>query len=367
MLLTIIVFLIILGLLIFVHEFGHFIAARRAKIRVEEFGFGFPPRLFGIKRGETIYSLNWIPLGGFVKIYGEDGKGKQDKKSFASRPIWQRAIILTAGVFMNFVLAAVLLSFGFKLGLPQALTGQEKNIKEAKIQLVQIVKNSPADLAGLKIGDEIISFDEKQITEIEKFQKLTKEREGEEIILRIKSSGEKKEIKLTPRKNPPEGEGSLGVALVKTAIVSYPLHEALWRGITMTFSVTVLIVVTFYEIIKNFILGEPLAADLAGPVGIAVLTHQAAKMGFVYVLQFAALLSINLAIINILPFPALDGGRLLFLAIEKIRRKPADQKVENLIHTIGFAFLILLMVFVTFRDVTKFRDVFINLWNKIIG
>ncbi|MEW6407205.1 MAG: RIP metalloprotease RseP [Patescibacteria group bacterium] len=367
MILTIIVFLIILGLLIFVHEFGHFISAKKAGIKVEEFGFGFPPRLFGIKRGETIYSINWIPLGGFVKIYGEDGKGKEDKKSFASRHIWQRAIILTAGVAMNFVLAALLLSIGFKLGLPQVLEGDEKNIKEVKIQLTQIVKNSPADRAGLKVGDEIIALNGKQIENIEEFQKLTKKKAGKEIILQIKRLDERNEIKITPRRHPPENEGALGVALAKTAIISYPWYEALWRGITMTFSITILIIVTFYEIIKNLILGQPLAAELAGPVGIAVLTHQATKMGFVYVLQFTALLSINLAIINILPFPALDGGRLLFLAIEKIRKKPVDQKIENLIHTIGFALLILLMVFVTFRDVTKFKDLFINLWNKIAG
>lgn len=367
MLLTIIVFLLILGLLIFVHEFGHFIFAKKVGIKVEEFGFGFPPRLFGIKRGETIYSINWIPLGGFVKIYGEDGKGKEDKKSFASRRIGQRAIILTAGVVMNFVLAALLLSIGFKLGLPQVLEGNEKNIKEAKIQLIQIAKNSPADRAGLKVGDEIIAFNGKQIENIEEFQRLTKKMAGKEIVLQIKHLNEKREVKITPRRYPPENEGALGVALAKTAIVSYPWYAALWRGITMTFSVTILIVVTFYEIIKNLILDQPIAAELAGPVGIAVLTHQATKMGFVYVLQFTALLSINLAIINILPFPALDGGRLLFLAIEKIRKKPTDQKLENLIHAIGFALLILLMVIVTFRDVTKFKDVFINLWYKIIG
>lgn len=367
MLLTIIVFLIILSILIFVHEFGHFISAKKAGLRVEEFGFGFPPRLFGIKRSETIYSINWIPLGGFVKIFGEDGKAKNDKRSFASRPIWQRAIILTAGVAMNFVLAALLLSIGFKLGLPQVLEGDEKNIKEVKIQLIQIAKNSPADRAGLKIGDEIIALNGKQIKDIEEFQKLIKKKAGKEIILQIKHLNERKEIKVIPRRHPPKNEGALGISLAKTAIISYSWHEALWRGITMAFSITILIIVTFYEIIKNLILGHPFAAELAGPIGIAVLTHQATKMGFVYILQFASLLSINLAVINILPFPALDGGRLLFLLIEKIRKKPADQKIENLIHTIGFALLILLMVFVTFRDVARFKDLFINLWNKIIG
>lgn len=367
MILTIIVFLLILGLLIFAHELGHFMTAKRAGIKVEEFGFGFPPRIFGIKRRETIYSVNLIPLGGFVKIYGEDGKGKNDKRSFASRPIWQKAVILVAGVAMNFVLAAGLLSFGFKLGLPQVLEGKEKNVKEEKIQIVQVAKDSPAQAVGLKMGDEVFAIGEEKVESVEEFQKITKKNSDKEIILKIKRAKEEKEIRITPRKNPPEGEGPLGVALVKTGIVSYPFYEAIWRGIYATFFTTFLIIAAFYEIVKNFIFGKPIGAELAGPVGIAVLTHQATKMGFVYILQFTALLSINLAIINILPFPALDGGRLLFLAIEKIRRRPVSQKIENLIHSLGFALLILLMVFVTFRDVTKFKDIFINLWNKIIG
>lgn len=367
MLSTIIIFLAILGILIFVHEFGHFLAARRAGLRVDEFGFGFPPRIFGIRRRGTLYSINLIPLGGFVKIYGEDGRGRDDPKSFASRAVWQRSVIVVAGVVMNFVLAILLLSFGFKIGLPQVLSGQEKNVKEKKIQIVSVAQNSPAKEAGLKIGDEILSLSGQKFEAIEEFKEATQKMAGSAVALKIKRAGVEKEIILTPRISPPKEEGAMGVALVQTGVVSYPFFESIWRGISTTFSLSLMIVVTFYEIIKNLVLGRPLVAELSGPVGIAVMTHQAAKQGFVYLLQFVALLSINLAIINILPFPALDGGRILFLIIEKIRRRPVTQKLENLVHTIGFAILILLMIFVTFRDVTRFKDLFINLWRKIVG
>lgn len=396
---TLIIFIIVLGLLIFVHEFGHFIAAKKSKIKVEEFGFGFPPRIIGAykdpqskkyklvlpKKGKakkqlkavagqeneenfpaTVYSLNWLPIGGFCKMKGENGDGKSDPDSFSAKKAWQRVIVLAAGVAMNFALAALILMIGFKVGLPQAIDESNQNqARDTKVQIMSVAPDSPAQAAEVQIGDQIVSINGKQINNLDQVQKNIDKNKGQEINIELKRYNEEKEIKITPRENPPEGQGATGVGLVETGIVSYPWYTSIWKGIAATFNLTIAIIVGFAEIIKNLFTGTKISADVAGPIGIAVLTGQVTKMGFVYLLQFIALLSINLAIINLLPIPAIDGGRILFIFIEKIRRKPINQKIENLIHTIGFAILILLMVVVTFRDVFKFRNIFINLWHKI--
>lgn len=383
--LTIIVLVLILGVLIFVHEFGHFIMAKRNGAKVEEFGFGFPPRIFGMYRDKdgnlkkvmgnkemadepnTVYSINWLPLGGFCKIKGEDGSSAKDTDSFGSKPIWVRVLILSAGVLMNVLLAVVLFSVCFKIGLPQAIDTISGNVKDEKIQIAYVSKESPAENAGLSLGDEIIKINGKEYVEVSEMQDEIKKNAGDEMAVLVSRGGEEIEITVIPREDPPEEEGALGIGLVKTGIVSYPWYESIWKGVVATFTVTIAIIVGFYEIIKNLIMGQPVTADVAGPVGIAVITGQMTRMGLVYVLQFAAILSINLAIINILPFPALDGGRILFLVIEKIKGKPVNQRVENLIHTIGFAMLILLLLFITFKDVLRFQDVFIGIWDRITG
>ena len=386
MILTIIVFVVILGLLIFVHEFGHFISARKMGVKVEEFGFGFPPRAFGIykskdgkwkkvfgnkeleKEQNTIYSINWLPLGGFCKIKGEDGEKKENKEkdSFTNQPIWKRSIILSAGVLMNFVLAMILLTIGYKMGLPQAVEDGD-SARDLKIQIAQVSKDSPAEKSGLSIGDQIVNINGENFLEIEGLQEKIKLEAGSEIDIEIKRGNENLNIKATPRENPPKEEGALGVALVKTGIVSYPFLQSIWMGITTTFTIIVAIILAFYDIIYNLIVQKPISAEFAGPVGIAVLTGQVTRMGFVYVLQFAAVLSINLGILNILPFPALDGGRILFLIIEKIRGKKVSQKIENMVHTIGFFLLISLLIIVTFKDVFKFKDIFTGIWDRIIN
>lgn len=384
MILTIIVFVIILGLLIFVHELGHFISARKLGVRVEEFGFGFPPRMFGVykdkngkwkkvvgnkeleKDQKTVYSMNWLPIGGFVKIFGEEGEGSNNPKSFSSKPAWVRGLILSAGVIMNFVLAMVLLTIGFKIGLPQAIEEGDE-ARDVKIQIAQVVNDSPAKESGLNVGDEIVTVNGEEFLEIKDLQEEIKSESGSEINIEVKRGDEVVIVKSTPRENPPEDEGALGIALAKTGIVSYPFFQSIWMGITTTFGLVIAILLAFYDIIHNLIVQEPVSAEFAGPVGIAVLTGQVTRMGFVYILQFAAVLSINLGILNILPFPALDGGRILFLIIEKIRGKKISQKVENTVHTAGFFLLILLLVVVTFKDVVKFRDIFIGIWDRIIN
>ncbi|MFH1129606.1 MAG: RIP metalloprotease RseP [Patescibacteria group bacterium] len=360
MILTIIVFLLILGVLIFAHELGHFISAKKAGVRVEEFGFGFPPRIFGFKKGDTTYSINAVPLGGFVKIFGEeqDDKRSDSKFAFYNKPIWQRAIILVMGVVMNLVLAVVLLSIVHMLGVPTFVEqGQEANYRNVQIQIVETAKNSPAENAGIKVGDTILELKIKneklKINEIEDVQKFIAFHVGEEITMTINRGNEILEKNLTPRVDPPKEEGALGIAMSKTGTISYPWYVAIWKGLEATGKLAVTMVTMFWLLIKTLLFQGKMIGDVAGPIGIAVLTSQVVQLGWVYVLQFAAILSINLAIINILPFPALDGGRLLFLLIEKIKGKPVRVKTERIAHTLGFAILIGLMVIVTLRDVIK--------------
>ena len=358
MITTIIIFVIIFSLIVFVHELGHLVLAKRAGIKVEEFGFGFPPRIFSFKKGETIYSLNLFPIGGFVKIYGEDGKKNGDvdeKRAFYSKTIWTRAKILTAGVIMNFLLAAVLLSIGYWIGLPAMIDDDET--VNAKIQIADIVSASPADEAGIKIGDTISSFKINQetinISTISQMQEFINNHKGEEIIIVINRGDEILEKNIIPRVVHSEQEGPLGVGLVKTAIISYPWYESLYKGFVSTIQLTYMIIIALSSIIWQLIVSGKLTMEVAGPIGIFDLTNQAAHLGFIYILQLTAILNIHLAIINILPFPALDGGRLLFLGIEKIKGSPVSNKVEGIVHASGFAFLILLMVAITWHDIAK--------------
>ena len=360
MILTIIVFILILGILIFAHEFGHYISAKKAGVRVDEFGFGFPPRIFAFKKGETTYSLNLIPVGGFVKIFGEERGEKKStsKRAFYNKPAWQRAIILFAGVFMNLLVAAIFLSIVHGIGVPSFVEkGQEANYRNIQIQIVEVAKNSPAEKAGIKIGDAIfgLSFNQEavQIKEVEDVQNFIAGHIGEELNFTLKRGNETLQKVMIPRSNPPEGEGATGIAMSKTGLISYPWYKAIIKGFETAGKLIVTMISLFYLLIKTLILKGTMIGEIAGPVGIAALTSQMVQLGWVYVLQFTAILSINLAIINFLPFPALDGGRLLFLLIEKIKGKPIKFKTERMAHTIGFAILILLIIVITFRDIVK--------------
>lgn len=385
MILTIITFIIVLGILVFAHELGHFFVARKFGVKAEEFGFGFPPRLFGIYHDAdgkwkkvagnkevidakgTVYSLNLIPIGGFVKIKGEDGGGESEPDSFGNRKIWQRSAILSAGVAMNIILAAILISIGFMIGMPQAIDGEVRGavITDKKIQVMQVLPDSPALQAGIMIGDVIAGVDGTEFMNNNELQNYADKNTGKELKYKIKRGQEEIELNITPTLIKETGKGGIGIAITEIGIVKYSFFNAIWQGIRSTLAMTWMIILAFYELIKNIFTGHGVSADLGGPVAIAVLTGQVAKLGFVYLLQFTAILSINLAVINFLPIPALDGGRVIFLFIEKIRRKPVKKEVEAVIHNIGFALLMLLVVVVTFRDVLKFSGLFKGIWDKI--
>lgn len=393
MFLTIITFIIVLSVLVFAHELGHFMMARRFGVKAEEFGFGFPPRAWGFYKNDqgrwkhifgsreisdcpgTVYSINWLPLGGFVKIKGENGPAAGDESeqnkaddSFAFRPIWQRAIMLSAGVAMNIILAAVLIISGFIIGLPQVLESgldSRAKVSDQKIQIVQVMKDSPAAAAGLSIGDIILSIDGRQFAGYGDLAEYVNSKTGQKLNYEIKRGREEFEAKITPTAMEEIGRSGVGIAIIETGIVSYPFYLAIWEGVKTTVLLLGAIVAAFFSLIKGLIVGAGVSADLAGPVGIAALTGQVARLGFIYLLQFTALLSINLAVINFFPFPALDGGRVLFLIIEKIKGSPVKKEVEGLVHNIGFALLMLLVLLVTFKDVARFSGAFQAIWEKI--
>ena len=376
--------MIVLSVLVIAHEFGHFWTARKFGLKPEEFGIGFPPRAFGIYKNkdgkwvkvmggkkvedasDTIYSINWFPLGGFVKL-GEDEEGGDDPNHFQNKKIWQRMIMISAGVIMNIILAAILISAGLMFGLPQALDNIDARAQvfDKKIQIVEVLGESPAKEAGLKMGDVVVSINGNELTNYENLQKFNADNINQELKYKIKRGQVEFEKTIIPITIEETGKGGIGIGIIETGIVKYPWYLAIWEGIKTTIFLTWAIIVAFYELIKGLIVGQGISADVAGPVGIAVLTGQVARMGFVYVLQFTALLSINLAIINFLPFPALDGGRVLFLIIEKIKGSPVKREVEAVIHNIGFALLMILVLIVTFKDVAKFGDSFRMLWEKI--
>ncbi len=375
-------FLIVLAVLVISHEFGHFIAARKTGMKVEEFGFGFPPRIFGLQfkkdgskkwrlvKGnrdlnesdteyDTVYSFNWLPLGGFVKIKGENGEDKNDPQSFASKKPWQKAVVLSGGVVMNVVLAAVLLIAGYMIGLPQNLDNMAdvSNIKDRRIEILQVLPGKPAQLAGIQDGDVVLQIDALQNPRLKQLQDYIDQHKNQEVLLKFGRGQETIEKKITPVVYSDTGRGGLGIAIAEIGTVHYPFFSAIWEGIKATGWYLKEIVVAFYLLITGLFAGHGAGDAVSGPVGVAVMTGKVARLGLIYLIQFMAMLSLNLAVFNILPIPALDGGRLLFVLISKIRRKEVSQKLEGMFHMVGFALLMLLVVAVTVRDVSNFRGV----------
>lgn len=357
-LVTIIAFVLILSLIVLIHELGHFLTAKKFGIKVEEFGFGFPPRLFGKKFGETVYSINWLPVGGFVKLYGEDAAGggsvKRSKKAsenynlkraFFARPAWQRATIVVAGVVMNFLLAVVLISFLF------ATQGVE--IPGKTVRVVEILNNSPSYVAGIKKDDVILSIDGKEISKTEDFIAETKRHLGEAVTLKIRRQNSVFTVTLIPRATYPKGEGPMGIGITNIEIKRYAWYEAPFFGTFEALKFSYMIASGIGMMLIDLILYGTKPAGIAGPVGVAQLTGQAVSSGFYVTLWFISLLSLNLAVLNVLPIPALDGGRLFFILIEIVTRKKINPKYETYAHAVGLIALLALIVLVTFFDVAR--------------
>lgn len=369
MLVTILVFVGILLVLVLAHEAGHFWAARKVGVKVEEFAFGFPPKIFSYIRKGTTYSFNWLPLGGFVRLKGELDGDRTDPESFVSKKFWQKTVVVVAGVFMNVLVAYVLITGGLIIGFPTALDEQDIALaKNIKVQIIQVLPDSPAAQADLKPGDTIKQVNGVSYLKLSEVQKAISDAGDNNVSLLIARGSENINVEAHP-KILTEGEGRyvIGVGLAQTGTVSYPWYEAVWRGALGTWRLGVEIVKGFGSLFSNLIIHRQVPQDVAGPVGIAVLTGQVVDMGWLYLLQFAALLSLNLAIINILPFPALDGGRWLFIIIEKLRGKPNDERIEAYIHNAGFAILMVLVVLLTYRDVARLTGNFAGLISKFWG
>ncbi len=365
---TVLLFIVVLALLVLVHELGHFLTARLFGIDVEEFGFGFPPRVFGVKKGKTLYTLNWIPLGGFVKIKGEDDPNAKGPGTFANKPAWQRAIVIGAGVFMNLVLASLLFAIGLTIGMPQAVDSLPANarVRDPQVQIVEVMKGTPAEQSGFLAGDTLASIDGKPFTQIKDVQAYVNSAEPP-VRVEIHRGKEVFTREVTPTTDPTSGKRVMGVALVEAATVSYPWYLAIGKGVMATGFYLKEILLSFADLIKGLFVGQKAGVEFSGPVGIAVLTGRAARLGFTYLLQFAALLSINLAVINVLPIPALDGGRLVFIIIEKIRGRSVRPIVEAVIHRIAFFLLLALVVIVTAHDLARYGNQILKALGSLIG
>jgi len=354
MLTLLIAFFSLIGLAV-IHEFGHFIIAKRFGVKVEEFGIGYPPRLFGKKFGETIYSINLLPFGAFVKLPGEIEK-VDDWQSFSNQPIWKRSLIVLGGVISFWIVTMILFSIVFSLGTFLSISDDE-NVSNPMVQIAAVAVNSPAKEANLRAGDVIkelqVSSEKFQITKIKELQDLIEKNKGQEIVLIVERGKEIIEAKTVPRLSPPAGQGPLGVALVRTTFKSYPWYLAIWKGISATFEMTKEIIVGYGKAIKNLIIRQPTGAELMGPVGVFQLLNQASQLGVSYFLQFIGMISLYFAILNVLPIPALDGGKMLFLIIEAIRKKPVSEKVEQNITVVFFTILITLMIWVTIKDIRR--------------
>lgn len=376
---TILIFLIVLSVLVIVHELGHFFAAKYFGVEVQEFGVGFPPRaktLYTSKDGVS-WTLNWLPIGGFVKLKGEDGRNSDDPTSFSHKKPFQRIIILTAGVVMNVLLGFVLLTIGFSIGWPQDITEKTEinpsYIKEEHIVISLIEKDTPAAAGDMRRGDIIRAIDGISVTDISTLQEIVARNKDKEIVVAVVRGDVVLEKKVVPKEITFTYEGAsktsvnekitkvgIGVGLRKLGIIQYPPARALLVGLEKTFAFSGRIFAAFYSLLKDLITTRKISPDIGGPVMIATITGQVARLGIIYIIQFVALLSLNLAIINMLPFPALDGGRVFFILIERFKGRAVSVSLESWFHIIGFWVLIGLTVLITIRDIAR-----LQLWERL--
>lgn len=342
--------LVILGLvvLIVVHELGHFLAAKMFRVRVDEFGLGFPPRLWSRRWGETVYSFNLLFLGGFVKIPGENGETAEtatdSSRFFSHRPIWQKLIILLGGIVMNVVLGWLILSFVFMVGSSEHLL------------IAEVAGDSPAAVAGLRSGDIVTAAVLGETTladpvSADIFTAFFRDHPEEEATVTVRRGEETVEIKVAGRKSPPPGEGAIGVALADIGFPRESFWRAFGRGAELTAANLSAIARGLGELLTRAFSEPKVLSTVSGPVGIIAIAAKTASLGFVYFLQLLSLISLNLAVLNLIPFPALDGGRILLLVPEAIRRRPVSEKFQMIFNATGFVLLLALMLTVTVKDI----------------
>jgi regulator of sigma E protease len=341
---AILAFVIILGFLIFIHELGHLVTAKMSGVKVLEFGLGFPPRIFAFRRGETEYSLNAIPLGGFCQMLGEDDPSKP--RSLAAKGAATRIFVLSAGSLMMFLFPVILFTIIYMVPHDVVVGGEG-------VQVTHVVVDSPAHAAGVKPGDEIRRIDGKEIETFDDVGEIVGARLGYEIAVLVERDLEEIVLKMTPREDPPPGQGALGVGMGWARTIterrSYPPWEAIYRGTRQTVDMAI----RLKDGIVAAIAGEiPLAP--VGIIGIGQATTEIAREGILHLLAWAAFLSINLGILNLLPIPALDGGRIVFVLLEVLRRgKRIPPRVESMVHRVGFALLLALIMIISYHDILR--------------
>jgi regulator of sigma E protease len=359
------IFIVVLSILVFVHELGHFWVARRFKIGVHEFGFGFPPKLWGIRRKDVLYSINAIPFGGFVRLVGE-GEGEENApNSFLRASIPKRLAVLLAGVCMNLLLAWVLLSAVLAIGIRVDLNSP-RLLKDGSISQIQteafISPDSSAAEAGLMAGDIVKTVNDQPLTSTAMLIEFTKKNNFPPLVLEVDRDGQAKTITVQPKLPSEPNTPVYGFGIYQTGLIQYPVWQAPVAGLRVTGIFTVETVKGLGRFLSDLITQGRVAEDVAGPIGIAVLTSEISQLGLGPLLQFMAILSISLAVMNALPLPALDGGRVLFTVIEGLRGRPVNANRERLIHSIGFITLLVLIAFISVRDVRKFE-----VWDRIVN
>ena len=330
-----IIFVVALSVLVLVHEWGHFVAARKTGVKVEEFGLGLPPKIIGKKIRGTIYSLNWLPIGGFCKLYGEDGDGKGGE-AFNHKKPWQKLIIVMGGVLMNLVLAITIFTMVYMiLGVPKEMD---------KVKIVAVVKDSPADKVGLKENDWVNKVGNVEIKTPNQLTDEVAKYKGKKVNLII---DENKIVNIEVRENPPEGEGSMGVAISNMEMVKVPwyrFYEGIGAGFEEAYYWGKIIANGVGKMVGGLFVGQ-VPKDVSGPIGMYEATSAINKnQGILAVIHFFGIVSVNLAIVNILPFPALDGGRIIFVLYEMLTKRKANQKVEAVVNNLGMIILLALIV-----------------------
>lgn len=360
---SVLIFFLVLFVLILVHEWGHFIAAKKTGMRVDEFGIGFPPKLFGVKKGETEYTLNALPIGGFVRIYGEnpegvDGHDPDIARAFGSRPKWAQAVVLVAGVTMNVIFAWFLFFGTFLLGVPTAVEEGAAS-SEAVLYISGVLPGGPLE-GKLKPGSQILSLsagDSELVNpKPSSFSEFIQTNGSSEVTITSRYGEEESVVIVQPVTGliPDAADrAAVGVSLAMVEKDSYSFLEAIVAASSQTYNGLISITVGLFTLIGQSFTGTADFSQVAGPVGIVGMVGDAADFGITALLTFTAMISLNLAVINMLPVPALDGGRLVFVAIEALTRKPINPVWSGRVNLIGFGLLMLLMIVVTWNDIAR--------------
>jgi regulator of sigma E protease len=342
--LSLIIVLLGISFLILAHEAGHFFVAKKSGIKVEEFGFGLPPRIFGIRKGETIYSINLLPFGGFVKLAGENDNPEEtlkeeekateeDKKRFfRNQPPYKKAFVTIAGVVINFLIGWILISLVIAIGKPFSII------------VSNVLKNSPAEAAGFQKNDVILNFKSE-----EELKNFISENPNKEIVFKIQRSGIEKDI--VAKIQDKNGQGFLGIYFIGGEIKQARLDQAFIQGFLVSLNVIKMNAYGLYMLLSNLFTNGKLIEGIVGPVGIVSFSKQVSEISLIYFLNLLGIISVSLAFMNLLPFPALDGGRLLFILIEKIKGSSLSYKIEATINAIGFSLLLILIIIITFKDI----------------